>query len=75
MSRRFSRELTPEQERAIGRLGGSDALVRPALAGPDVFVYIDEGDSTLRYQVAPQGNVVGHVRLKRERATRVANPG
>ena len=75
MPRRFSRRVTPEQQHALGRLGASEALVRPALSGPDVFVYVDAVDSTVRYQVAPQGNVVGHARLKREPVQAVADAG
>jgi hypothetical protein len=57
--------LTPAQERALLELGASKAMVRPAVAGPDVFVYLEGEQGTARFQVAPNGAVVGELRLRR----------
>jgi hypothetical protein len=58
--------ITPEQARTVRQWGATERMVRPAAVGPDVFVYVDEGDATLRLQVDPAGYVVNHERLARE---------
>ena len=75
MPGRFTRPLTLEQERAVRELGASDASVRRAAVGPDVFVYVDEDESTLRYQIGPGGYVLRHARLTRRPVQRAAGGG
>ena len=62
---RFDRP-TPHQLRTVRSLGLGDESARCAAAGPDLFAYVEDEHSTLRLQIGPDGDVVGHTLLNRD---------
>ena len=65
---RFAREITPAQKRTARDLGAGEGNVRPAAVGTDCFVYVRNGESTVRYQVERGGGIVTQTVLRREAA-------
>ena len=63
---RFARRATDQQLRTLHGLGVSEASVRQAAIGLDLFAYVEDDYSTLRLQIGPDGGVVGQTVLARE---------
>jgi hypothetical protein len=61
----FDQSPTPAQHVTLRALGVAHAGFRQAAHGPDVFAYVEDEHTTLRLQIAPNGDVVGQTVLTR----------